>query len=441
MNRPSALAGVAAVVVLTSCSPSTGDLERAARDLPGVTSVKAVENDGDDAFPLQDIPKTVTVTMKQRASVNQVRAVIDEYRDEIDDGDVQGLDLVLKGKHTSATLSLGEGIEPDEAVVKQLVAAAREPDVESYYREDYPVGGSSSIALGTVGFARVAEVLGKFAPGSAPDGLSVTSDGFAIASSSRAAQPRLTRRLRMAQAVDKHFTLQGCRIGGSGTPELVVAPGTDLRAVRRFVATVAGYQGKVLITDEIKVDLGRATGAARANARYVVNQIRFDPTLNYARYRDGELRIGVDNLDELSFVESSFLDGTDPHFRATKVHYLFSNGNDVLKLPGATVRQYLPFTLSKQQQWRSFSLTVTPTTSHLVVHARAATTARAAAKALGAVGQNGTATIIWPRSTGLPTVTLTVRIHNDEESVVVTGTRNQRLRTALIEGWKAGVAR
>ncbi|WP_395659981.1 hypothetical protein [Nocardioides sp.] len=244
---------LAVCVVAAACSTSPTQLEDAVDDKPGVLSVSVERADGDDALPFQRVPNYVTVRMAGDATAEQVRDVLHAYDDDIDDGDVGSVDVVLDGpKH--ATLSVGEGIHVADEVVDDLVAAQTDTTVATYLREAYPVLPSVHITVPATNFAGVQAVADRYqvvkdADGSdAVENVEVVSGRFLLIRDAGNEDLTITTsREDLVEKVADRFTLLGAAVGGRGPLELWAAP-VDVRAVSRMADRVAGPRvGNVVV--------------------------------------------------------------------------------------------------------------------------------------------------------------------------------------------------
>jgi hypothetical protein len=248
LTRAAMLPGAAAVLLLSACAPSTDSLEDAVADHPSVTRVDAVEVGGDDALPFQQIPNTVTVWMDGDATADEVMEVFDEYDDDIADGDVVSVDVILAGSK-KATLSSGQDVQVTRSMVDDLVDAQHDETIVGYRREAYPVGPSVDLALTDADFDDVVAAADRYRDVEDLELVEVVSGGFVLIRDSGNEDLRSTTdREEAARQVDDRFGLRGAVVTGRGALELVVDP-VDRAAVRRWVRrTELGLVGKVVIT-------------------------------------------------------------------------------------------------------------------------------------------------------------------------------------------------
>jgi len=239
---------VIALPFLGVCSASTGSLKGAVDDEPRVIRVRVEESDGDSNVPFARVPKYVTVWMDSDAASEEVMAVFDAYDDEIDDGDVGSVDVILDGPKR-ATLSSGEGIHVTVEMVDELVDAQHDDAVLEYRREAYPVLPSVSLVLAPTDFGGVVAVADGYRDAEGIEVVNVVSGDFYL-SRDEVNENHLitTAREELVHLVGSRFQLRGAVVSGRGPLELIVAP-ADEEAVRRFVARdpVAGPMGSVVV--------------------------------------------------------------------------------------------------------------------------------------------------------------------------------------------------
>jgi len=203
-------------------------------DKQGVLQVEARENDGDDDIPFAKIPKQVTILMDGDASATQIMAVFDAYAGDIDDGDVEGIEVVLDGPKR-ATLATGEGIHATGPMVQELVEVQHEHDIIGYRREAYPVLPSVHLTLVPADFNEVVSVADRYRNDDGIDDVGVRSGGFILVRDEVNEDPELTAaRESFVQEVALRFRLRGAVVSGRGPLELTVTP-SDRAALRRFV--------------------------------------------------------------------------------------------------------------------------------------------------------------------------------------------------------------
>jgi hypothetical protein len=237
--------------LLAACSTSPESLEAAAKGKPGVVSVVARENEGDDAIPFEKIPKTTEIVMEPDATVALLLAVFDEYDGEVDDGDVEGITVAL-GDSNRATLSTGEGIHATDRMLEELVEAGHDDEVIGYRREAFPVVPSVSLTLVPVGFNEFVSVADRFRNLEGIDDVGVHSGAFVFVWNIDGDQARFAARQQLAQMVDHRFGLTGAVVSGRGPLKLLVAP-DDREAVGRCVArTPSPMVGKVIVGAKVQ---------------------------------------------------------------------------------------------------------------------------------------------------------------------------------------------
>lgn len=224
----------ALTLVLAACSTSPESLENDTAGMPGVIKVNATESDGDNDIPFATIPKTIEITMEADASETQVMAVLDTYEDDINDGDVESIEVVLDGpKH--ATLATGADIHATAAMVHDLVEMQVDKSIIEYRREAYPVLPSVYLALGSGDFDDVVATADRYRNVKGIESVSVSSDDFALVRDEVNEDLKLTAaRQRFVQDVALQFRLRGALVAGRGPLRLAVAT-SDQAALRRFV--------------------------------------------------------------------------------------------------------------------------------------------------------------------------------------------------------------
>lgn len=243
-RRLSALsAAIVASIALCACSPSAPALEGRAGDLPGVVEVSAVEMDvGDDDIPFATVAKLVTVTMDAEATASQVMAVFEAYGDDIDDGDVGSVEVLIEGPK-QATLATGEDVHVTKAAVEDLVAAQSDDAVTAYRWEAYPVLPSVSLELESGDFADVVAAADRYRGVDELESTSVVADEFALVRDEVNDDMSLTAaREAFVLEVAPRFRLRGALVSGRG-PLLLAAAPADQRALRQLVKRTAAARG------------------------------------------------------------------------------------------------------------------------------------------------------------------------------------------------------
>jgi len=227
-----------ALLLLVGCSTSPQELEQATEDLPGVISVEAAENDGDDPIPLVSIPKTVDIVMEEDVSASEVKGVFDEYEREIDEREVESVHVALDGQK-DAVLITGEGIHATMAMAEDLVAAAADEDITAYRREAFPVLPGVDVRLAALGLDRAIGIVGRYRDAEEIELIQVVSGGFVLIRDAVNGDPALyDARERFARRVNNRFGLTGAVVSSRGPLELFVTA-TDQAAASRFVARTA----------------------------------------------------------------------------------------------------------------------------------------------------------------------------------------------------------
>jgi hypothetical protein len=242
----------AASLLLTACSTSPESLESAVEDKPGVITVEATEHEGDDAIPFQTIAKRIDVVMEADASESQIMAVIDAYDDDIDDGDVYAIAVVLEGPK-GAALATGTDIHATAAMVDELVRMQHDDDILEYRREAHPVLPTVHLALASGDFDDVVAVADAYRDADDIDSVTVRSGDYLLIRDEVNEDPEFTAaRERFVLEVALQFRLRGAVVSGRGPLRLGVAP-SDQAAVRRLVerSTDADALGRVRIITNV----------------------------------------------------------------------------------------------------------------------------------------------------------------------------------------------
>jgi hypothetical protein len=236
-----------ASILLSGCAPSSAALRDAVEDEPGVLRVSVGEGGGDNDIPFARIPKSVTVRMVADASREQVMAVFDSYDEEIEDGDVVSVDVILDGPKR-ATLSSGEGIKVTQQMVDELVDVQQDDAVAGYRREAYPVLPSVRVELASAGFDEVVRVADSYRNAEDIEAVDVVSGDFVLIRDEVNEDLRVTAaREEVVRDVGAQFLLRGAIVAGRGPLELIVHA-ADVAAVRGLVErTNSGLAGKVVV--------------------------------------------------------------------------------------------------------------------------------------------------------------------------------------------------
>ena len=223
----------ATALLLTACTTSPESLIEDGQDLAGVVRIEARENGGSDGFPFAQIPTNLAVLMEPDATADEIKAVFDEYADEIDDGVVDSVTVTVNDA-AQATLAAGEEIQPSAQMIELLVEAANDDRVTSYLHEAFPVNPTISIALTGLGFADVAAITERYRSLAFVDGADARSGPFYVGRDVDDDRARVEARLRLAAEVDRRFGLTGASVTDVIPLDLYVAP-ADLAAARAFV--------------------------------------------------------------------------------------------------------------------------------------------------------------------------------------------------------------
>ncbi|KRF11329.1 hypothetical protein ASG90_16335 [Nocardioides sp. Soil797] len=227
------LAVVATTLVLSGCSsPSLEELEAAVADKPGVVSVEANEEDGDDGIPWDNrVIGNVRVQMSADATAEQVSAVFEEYDDDKDDRTVIVVEVVLGGKK-KATLTTGEGVHADEAMVAGLVEAQGDPTITGYRRDATPALPGVEMTLEATSFSDVLSAADRHPD---IDLVQVRGGGFLLIRDRVNARPAITSgREEFVTGVLRHHELTGAVVSGRGSLDLFASP-ADLKQVQAYV--------------------------------------------------------------------------------------------------------------------------------------------------------------------------------------------------------------
>lgn len=239
---------VAAMSLLGACATSPGSLEKAVRDEPGVIKVDARESDGDDGIPFAKVPKHVTILMDADASATQIMAVFDAYDGDIDDGDVEGIEVVLDGPKR-ATLSTGEGIHAAHLMAQELVEAQDDSDVIEYRREAHPVLPGVYLTLVPLEFDEVVSLADRYRNTEGIEYVQLVSGGFLLIRDEVDEDLTITEaRERFVQRANLRFRLTGAVIAGRGPLKLFVAP-AQRHALQEYVDNNAATRtlGRIIV--------------------------------------------------------------------------------------------------------------------------------------------------------------------------------------------------
>lgn len=186
--------------------------------------------------------------MDADASATQIMAVFDAYEGDIDDGDVEGIEVVLDGeKH--ATLATGADIHATEAMVDELVEVQHQDDLIEYLREAYPVLPAVHLTLTSSGFDDVVAAADRYRNVDDIELVGVRSGDFALVRDEVNEDPEFTAaRERFVHEVALRFRLRGALVAGRGPLRLAVAP-SDQAALRQFVdlSPAANGLGRILV--------------------------------------------------------------------------------------------------------------------------------------------------------------------------------------------------
>ncbi len=242
-----ALAPTTILALLTSgCGASPDALEDAVKDKPGVVSVEAEPSQGDDWLPFATIPSYLVVVMKDDASAAQVMAVFEEYQEEIDDGEVFWLKVLLDDRKRAA-LTTGERIYPEGGMVQDLVDAQGNDDVLRYRREIEPEEDRLDVKLRPLALDDVIAVADANRDG-VIDHLQVRSGGFRLVRDAASEDPSVTdARERFLLRAGRRFRLDGAVSSGRGPLKLFVVR-ADAVALQAYVDSAAGPTlGRVVV--------------------------------------------------------------------------------------------------------------------------------------------------------------------------------------------------
>jgi len=212
-------------------------------------SVTAQESDGDDDIPFAKTPKQVTVVMEGNATTEQISTVFEAYED-VDDGDLESIELVLKGPKR-ATLVTGQGIHAADGMVRDLVSAQHDDNVTNYLREAVPALPSVSLTLATGGFDGVVEVADRYHGDKSLESVTVASGDFALDRDDENGDPALVEaRQQFVQQADRRFHLTGALVSGRG-PLTLATTSRDRAALRHYVRVNASESlGRVVVRSQ-----------------------------------------------------------------------------------------------------------------------------------------------------------------------------------------------
>lgn len=229
------LAVLATALALTGCtSPSLQELEAAVADKPGVVSVEANEEDGDDGLPWDNrVIGNVRVQMTADATVEQVLAVFEEYDDDKDDSTVIVVEVELDGEK-KATLSTGEGVRADQSMVADLLQAQADPTIIGYRREATPSISEVEVTLEASTFPEVVAGANRYPD---IDMVQIRGGDFLLIRD-RVNERRSIRSAReeFVTGVLRRFDLTGAVVSGRGRLALFASP-ADLKRVKAYVDT------------------------------------------------------------------------------------------------------------------------------------------------------------------------------------------------------------
>jgi zona occludens toxin (predicted ATPase) len=235
-----------AAPALSGCSPSEGDLEEEVADKSGVVRVDAHEAQGDDFIPFADPPAGVDVRMESDVTTQEVMSVFEAYYDDIDNGDVDVVTVVLEGtKH--ASLVAGLGTEATEEMVEDLVAAQHDEEVVSYARVAIPARRDVEIELVPLEFHEVAAIADRYREDDDVRAFQLDAGPMLLIWDSY--NENLTRtaaRERFVLLAEERYRLGGASVAGRGPLDIFVAPG-DIRAVSTLAARSHQTLGKVRV--------------------------------------------------------------------------------------------------------------------------------------------------------------------------------------------------
>ena len=209
-------------------------MEVATKDMAGVLEVEVTENEGDDLTPFAKIPMTVDVLMDADASATQILAVFDEYADEVADGHVQGIELVMDSRN-QATLVTGADTHATDEMVEDLLEAGRDANIIEYRRMADPVLPAVEIALSDAGLDDVVAVADRYRDVKEVELVQVASNDFIVIRDEVNADPALEdAREQFVTQINQRVSLTGAVVSGRGVLRLYVAT-TDLQTALGYL--------------------------------------------------------------------------------------------------------------------------------------------------------------------------------------------------------------
>lgn len=246
-------------MLVVRCMPATtSDIVGRADEMPGVIKIEASEVEGDDAIPGQIIPKEVKIVMRADSSAAQIRRVLDRYDDDIDKGEVDYIDLFLKGGGKPVNVTIGEGVHLARAQVQELADVMRDRTVIAYYRKAVPVLPRLGVELQTTGLPAVLAAADRFSEHGPLSEVEVKSGDFYLFRDDEGNTKKVAAREQLALAAAQRFRLTGAQISDDGPLRLYVAA-RDIDAVRSWVqrgAPAAAGRVRVLTGPVPKTAIG-----------------------------------------------------------------------------------------------------------------------------------------------------------------------------------------
>lgn len=218
---------------------STQTLEQRVEGRPGVIAVVATEDDDGDGlpFPLMRTTQHVEIVMASDTTVEAVSDVLAAYADDIEDGDVLAVTIVLRGVQTVLVTCCGT--RASDEVVADFLAAAADPHVRSYSREAVPVLPMVYVELEPLPFDEVAAYVDRYGAVEPAEHVSVESGGFVIIRDEQFGERSLARidaRIRLVSRLVDRFGLAGAVIADRSALKLHLEDQSDEPAVRRYLA-------------------------------------------------------------------------------------------------------------------------------------------------------------------------------------------------------------
>lgn len=219
---------------LAGCGKSEEEMEAVAADLAGVMSVRASQEPGDGLPFVTQFPADVRVTMEERSTEGEILDVTASYDEEVEDGDVERLSVVLQGE-PRATLTASGGVIASAEMVQDLLAARDDPALVRYQLEASPLGRSVEVSLASGALDEVVAAVAGYRQDDDVTRVTVRSGHFTLSVDDTTWEVDLSdERVRLIRDVHERFGLHEAVVAYPDSMGLWV-DAADVTSVRRLV--------------------------------------------------------------------------------------------------------------------------------------------------------------------------------------------------------------